>query len=72
MPALSLKIPIPILWVFFVPLFRLIFPIKEQNKTEILCSFVPIVAAQDFLFYINLFYYPYYTTYILLLQVQFQ
>ena len=31
MPALSLKLPIPILWVFFVLLFRLIFPIKEQS-----------------------------------------
>lgn len=31
MPALSLKLPIPILWVFFVLLFRLIFPIKQKK-----------------------------------------
>ena len=31
MPALSLKLPIPILWVFFVLLFRLIFPIKQKS-----------------------------------------
>ena len=32
MPALSLKLPIPILWVFFVLLFRLIFPIKLKKE----------------------------------------
>lgn len=31
MPALSLKLPIPILWVFFIPQFKLIFPIKQEN-----------------------------------------
>lgn len=31
MPALSLKLPITILWVFFVLLFRLIFPIKQKK-----------------------------------------
>ena len=32
MPALSLKLPIPILWVFFVFQFRLIFPTTEQSR----------------------------------------
>lgn len=31
MPALSLKLPIPILWVFFIPQFKLIFPIKLKS-----------------------------------------
>lgn len=31
MPALSLKLPIPILWVFFVFQFRLIFPTTQER-----------------------------------------
>lgn len=47
MPALSLKLPIPILWVFFVLLFRLIFPIKEQKWLRHVLSYETFVDIPE-------------------------
>ena len=47
MPALSLKLPIPILWVFFVLLFRLIFPIKEQKWLRHVLLYVTFLETPE-------------------------